>query len=72
MKIMNGEESMASERKKEGGTVGHKRKKRSHLRDEKYKKRYAKGKLMASAPSNSERDEEAKAIEEDENHSAQI
>ena len=69
MKIMYGEESMARDLKKEGRAVGHKRKKRSHLHDHKKRTRYAKGKVMAGAPSNSERDEEALAIEEGENHS---
>ena len=69
MRIMYGEESMARERKKEGGAVGHKRKKRSHLSDQKNKKRHAKGKVMA--PANSERDEEAQAQEEGESHPAQ-
>ena len=71
MRIMYGEESMARERIKEGAKVAPKRKKRSHLSDYKKQKRYAKGKVMAGAPSNSERDEEAQVLEEDENHSAQ-
>jgi fructose-bisphosphate aldolase class 1 len=72
LKIMYGEESMARERKKEGRAVGHKRKKRSHLRDQKYRKWHAKAKVMAGAPANSERDEEAQVLEECENNPAQI
>ena len=68
MKIMYGEESMARERKKEGGAVGHKRKKRSHLFDQKNQKWHAKAKVMAGAPANSERDEEAQVQEEGESH----
>jgi hypothetical protein len=68
---MYGEESMARERIKEGAKVAPKRKKRSHLSNRKIDKWHAKAKVMAGAPSNSERDEEAQAIEEGENHSAQ-
>ena len=71
MRIMYGEESMARERIKEGRAVGHKRKKRSHLRDQKKRTRYAKAKVMAGAPANSERDEEAEAHVEGESHPAQ-
>ena len=59
---------MARERIKEGAKVGHKRKKRSHLHDHKKRTRYAKRKVMAGAPANSERDEEAQVLEEDERY----
>ena len=71
MRIMYGEENMARERIKEGAKVAPKRKKRSHLHNEKKRTWYAKAKVMAGTPANSERDEEAQAHEEGERQPAQ-
>ena len=68
---MYGEESMARERIKEGAKVAPKRKKRSHLSNRKIDKWHAKAKVMAGAPSNSERVEEAQVQEEGESYPAQ-
>ena len=57
-KIMYGDDSMAREREWKGPKVN-KRKKRSKLSDVKKRTWYAQRKMMAGAPAESERDEEA-------------